>query len=189
MPWLFYDLSIGMATRPTHLYLLSIKFLVALPSPSFLNHFNYCTFSFNFYDIFLFLLWTFPFLNDPNMFIFFNPICGRWNNRSSKASLIKPCLSNDSRILHMHLLEPIKAPIIIQVNGIKIEDTLSPNVQCKVYCSLNISESSEVMYHCKVKLDNSSYQGTVYVLSLLSSSIYWEFVHIFAKVISNEDHE
>ena len=98
----------------------------------------------------LFLLWTFPFLNDPNMFIFFNPICGRWNNRSSKASLIKPCLSNDSRILHMHLLEPIKAPIIIQVNGIKIEDTLSPNVQSKVYCSLNISESSGVMYHCKV---------------------------------------
>ena len=89
----------------------------------------------------------------------------------------------------MHLLEPIKAPIIIQVNGIKIEDILSPNVQSKVYYSLNISATSEVMCHCKAKLDDSSSQGMVYVPSLLSSSTYWEFVHIFAKVTSNEDHE
>lgn len=188
MLWLFYDLSIGMVTRPTHLYLLSIKFLVALTSPSFLNHFL-AQFLLIVMIFSLFLLWTFPFLNDPNMFIFFNPICGRWNNRSSKASVIKPCSSNDSRILHKHLLEPVKAPIIIQVNGIKIEDTLSPNVQSKVYCSLNISATSEVMCHCKVKLYKSSSQGMVYVHSLLSSSTYWEFVHIFAKVTSNGDHE
>ena len=62
MLWLFYDLSIGMATRPTHLYLLSIKFLVALTSPSFLNHFNYL-------HIFFKLLWYFPcFFYGPSLF-------------------------------------------------------------------------------------------------------------------------
>ena len=61
MPWLFYDLSIGMATRPAHLYLLFIKFLVVLPSPSFLNHFNYL-------HIFFQLLYFPCFFYGPSLF-------------------------------------------------------------------------------------------------------------------------